>query len=304
MTPPPPEAHLVAVEDWPRETWERVLERARALRAGAPPHPPADGGGIVHFFAEPSTRTRLSFERAAGRLGIVPAHLDAAGSSLTKDESLADTGAVLEALGHRLVVLRHARAGAARELVAKTRGRLRVLSAGEADRTHPTQAALDLLTVLDHAPAFPAISVAVFGDLAHSRVARSTVALLRLFGVRDIRLAPGPFLGRLAETDYPGCPRLAADEAARDAHVLVALRLQRERWGAPPDGLEDYLARHGLDARRLALARPDAIVLHPGPLNRGVEIADAVADGPRSRILDQVANGVWARTAILEALLP
>ncbi len=303
MTPPTTGDHLITVEDWSRSRLEELLARARALRSGAPPRPPPAATGLVHFFAEPSTRTRLSFERAAALLGLRPAHLDAAGSSIVKRESLADTGATLEALGHRLAVVRHGFAGAARTLLAGTRGHLRVVSAGEADRTHPTQALLDLLTVLDHSPRFPDIAVAVFGDVAHSRVARSTLALFSLFGVRDVRLAPGPFRERMRPDDYPGARRLEADEAARDADVLIALRLQKERWESPPADLDRYLEDHGLDERRLALARPDAIVLHPGPLNRGVEIASAVADGPRSRILEQVANGVWIRLAVLEAFL-
>jgi aspartate carbamoyltransferase catalytic subunit len=303
VTSPAPGEHFIDVGDWSRARYESILERARALRSGAPPRRPPPTTGLVHFFAEPSTRTRLSFERAAALLGLRPALLDANGSSLTKRESLSDTGATLEALGHRIVVLRHGRAGAARDLLAGTHGRLGVVSAGEGDRTHPTQALLDLLTVLDHSPRFPDVSVAVFGDVAHSRVARSTLALFALFGVHDVRLAPGPFGARLSANDYPGARRLEADEAARDADILLALRLQQERWETPPDGLDRYLERHGLDERRLALARPDALVLHPGPLNRGVEISPGVADGPRSRILDQVANGVWVRLAVLESLL-
>jgi aspartate carbamoyltransferase catalytic subunit len=303
MTPPAPGGHLIDVKDWPRDQLEALVARARALRSGASPRAPSPAAGLVHFFAEPSTRTRLSFERAASLFGLRPASLDAVGSSLVKHESLTDTGATLEALGYRLVVLRHERVGAARTLLEGTRGDLRVVSAGEADRTHPTQALLDLLTVLDHCPRFPDVAVAVFGDVAHSRVARSTLALFSLFGVRDLRLAPGPFLDRLGPEDYPGMRRLPADEAARDADILLALRLQKERWDRPPPDLDRYLERHGLDERRLALARPDAVVLHPGPLNRGVEISSVVADSPRSRILEQITNGVWVRLAVLETIL-
>lgn len=298
---PPPDTNLINVDDWSRETWEAILARARRLRSGAAPRRPRKTSGLVLFFAEPSTRTRLSFERAALRLGVVPSQLDTTGSSLAKNESLADTGATLEALGHVLVVLRHTRPGAARDLIASTRGLLHVVSAGEGQTTHPTQAALDLLTIIDHVRSFPEITVALFGDLAHSRVARSTVTLLRRFGVRDIRLAPGPF--PLSNDDYPGVTRTTADEAAVGAHVLIALRLQRERWDASPPVFDGYLETHGLTTRRLSMARADAIVLHPGPLNRGIEIADDVADGPRSRILTQVENGVWVRLAILERFL-
>ncbi len=303
VNPTAPIDHLITVEDWPPSRLEALLSRARALRSGASPRPPHTPAGLVHVFAEPSTRTRLSFERAAGLMGVRPSHLDAASSSLVKRESLADTGATLEAIGYRLVVLRHNVSGAARALLAGTRGRLHVVSAGEADRTHPTQGLLDLLTVLDHCPRFPDVSVAVFGDLAHSRVARSTLTLFSLFGVRDIRLAPGPFLDRLEPHDYPGAQRLGSDEAASNADILIALRLQQERWSTPPHNLDHYLEDHGLNERRLALARPDAIVLHPGPLNRGVEISDAVADGAHSLVLQQVANGVWIRLALFELFL-
>jgi aspartate carbamoyltransferase catalytic subunit len=308
MTATPLLRHLLCIRDLDRSQLERLLQRSQALREFALGAPLADaplaGRTVVNLFFEPSTRTRSSFELAGKRLGATVLNFDMANSSTRKGETLADTLYTLEAMGTDVFVVRHAADGVVAQLAEICATRSRLVNAGDGRSNHPTQALLDMLTIRQHKGLdFSTLKVALVGDIRHSRVARSDLQALRLLGTGEIRLAaPEPLLpeaeilaGCLVCTD--------ADQAVAGADVVMTLRLQRERM---EDGLvsslEAYYRDWGISAERLALARPDAIVMHPGPMNRGVEIADAVADGPQSVIREQVSNGVAVRMAVLEAL--
>jgi aspartate carbamoyltransferase catalytic subunit len=302
--PPERPRHLITLQGLPRERLLALLDRAQAL------HPVALGEGrrdalrgrtVVNLFFEPSTRTRSSFQLAATRLGADVLNFDAAHSSARKGESLVDTLHNLEAMGASLFVVRHGEAEAVEELARRAGGSTSIVNAGAGRRAHPTQGLLDMLTIRQHKGAdFSRLRVAIIGDLRHSRVARSDLHALRALGAGEIRIAgPSPLL-----PDPDECVGVQVhsdvDSAIEGADVLIMLRLQRERMeeGLVPS-LEAYHRDWGLTPERLARARADAIVLHPGPMNRGVEIDDAVADGPRSVILAQVSNGVAVRMAVL-----
>ena len=301
--------HLLTLEGLPRPQLERLLERAAALRAralhGRGPRTALAGRTVVNLFFEPSTRTRTSFELAARRLGADVLNFDAALSSTRKGESLGDTLRSIEAMGVDAFVVRHGAEGAMAELAATAAKGTHLVNAGEGRSAHPTQGLLDMLTLRLHkGPDFSRLKIAIVGDIRHSRVARSDLHALRTLGAGEIRAcAPAALLPDGVE--LAGCQVLdTLDEAVAGADAIMLLRLQRERMdeGLVPS-LDAYFADYGLTPRRLALAAPDAVVLHPGPMNRGVEIDDAVADGPQSLVLEQVANGVATRMAVLEELL-
>jgi aspartate carbamoyltransferase catalytic subunit len=301
---PAPLRHLLTLEHLPRATLERLLARAEALRPlalGAGAREALRGRTVVNLFFEPSTRTRSSFQLAALRLGADVLNFEVALSSARKGESNVDTLRNLEAMGATLFVVRHSDSLAVRELAAHAGPATAIVNAGDGRNAHPTQGLLDMLTIRQHkGEDFSRLAVAIVGDLRHSRVARSDLHALRTLGAGEIRVAgPASLLPETAElAGTRACATL--DEALEGADVVMMLRLQRERMeeGLVPS-LESYHAAWGLTAARLARARPDAIVMHPGPMNRGVEIDDAVADGPRSVILQQVANGVAVRMAVL-----
>lgn len=300
-----PPRHLLTLAGMPAADITALLDGATTLRAqtqAAEPLPQLLGGRTVfNLFFEPSTRTRSSFELAARRLGAMVINFDAGSSSTSKGESLEDTIATLEAMDADAFVVRHAANGIVTRLAQATR-RAAMLNAGDGNNAHPTQGLLDLLTIRDHKGTFNALTVAVCGDVRHSRVARSAVHGLQAMGVGELRLcAPAELMPPPDDSDYADCDLLDdMDAALRDADVIIMLRLQKERMHAAL-GLSSsqYFARYGLDGRRLKLARRDAIVLHPGPVNRGIEIADAVADGAQSMILQQVRNGIHVRMAAL-----
>ncbi len=299
--------HLLSLDDLGAARIEDLLDRAvslrNAVRAGAALPALLAGRSVVNLFFEPSTRTRTSFELAARRLGALVVNFDIASSSTSKGETLEDTLATLEAMDSDAFVVRHKDNGTPARLAAHAR-RAAILNAGDGNHAHPTQGLLDLLTIRDHKARIEGLKVAICGDIRHSRVARSDVHGLRALGAGEIRLC-GPAALLPDAADFPGC-RLGEDiDAALDGvDVIVMLRIQKERIEHLP-GLDEtgYFARYGLDAKRLARARPDAIVMHPGPLNRGVEIAADVADGTQSVILEQVANGIFVRMAALVELL-
>ena len=301
--------HLLSLEQLTRDEILRLLDTAQALRPqalGRSAHRPLRGLTVANLFFEPSTRTRASFQLAAERLGADVLNFEAESSSTRKGETLTDTLRNLEAMGASLFVVRHAHSSVPASLAAAALPGSSVISAGDGRHSHPTQGLLDMLTIRQRkGEDFSRLSVAIVGDIRHSRVARSDAQALRTLGVKDLRLAaPASLL------PDPGEPCFAAaqvvdslDAALQGCDVVMTLRLQRERMDEGlVASLEEYYRDWGLSPERLTLARPDAIVMHPGPMNRGVEIADAVADGPQSVILEQVSNGVAARMAVLEHL--
>jgi aspartate carbamoyltransferase catalytic subunit len=259
-----------------------------------------DGVTVANLFTEPSTRTRVSFELAAKRLGAHVVNLEVQLSSRVKGESMLDTVYTLQALHVDAFVIRDAEAGVPELVAANVAPHVSVLSAGEAHLAHPTQGLLDALTVYQRKQRFAGLGIAIVGDIRHSRVARSAWHVFSKLGVQDLRIAAPPALMPDA-SEFAGCSRhTALASALKGADVVMMLRIQRERMGEAdlPDAGQ-YFDAWGLTAARLALARPDAIVMHPQPMNRGIEIASDVADGPQSVIRDQVRNGVAVRMAVL-----
>ena len=299
--------HLLSLDGLDAARIESLLDRAVALRnavrAGAMLPALLKGRTVINLFFEPSTRTRTSFELAARRLGALVVNFDIASSSTSKGETLEDTLATLEAMDSDAFIVRHKENGTPARLAAHAR-RAAILNAGDGNHAHPTQGLLDLLTMRDHKSRIAGLKVAICGDIRHSRVARSDVHGLRALGAAEIRLC-GPAALLPEPVDFPGCQLGEDIDAALDGvDVIVMLRIQKERIEHLP-GLDEagYFSHFGLDSARLARARPDAIVMHPGPLNRGIEIAADVADGAQSVILEQVANGIFVRMAALVELL-
>ena len=301
--------HLLTLEGLSRRELESLLDHAqryvRPLGARAPTSRSLDGLTVATLFTEASTRTRVSFELAARRLGAAVVVIDPQLSSRNKGESMLDTVHTLEAMHVDGFVIRDAEPGLIPHLAAHVAPHVSVFSGGEAHVSHPTQGLLDVLTVRQRkGDRFDRLRVTIMGDIRHSRVARSAATALATLGVGELRLVAPPAL--LPDADeFPASRRYSSpEEGLRDADVVMTLRIQRERMAQAeiPDGAE-YFGRFGLTAPRLRLARPDAIVLHPQPMNRGVEIASEVADGPQSALRDQVRNGVAVRMAVLEALL-
>ena len=300
--------HLTTLENLSRATIERLLDRAETMRDGCAHGTRKldmlSGRTIINLFFEPSTRTRTSFELAARRLGADVINFDIGFSSTSKGEALFDTLHTLEAMHLDAIVVRHKQSGTPDELVRHAMSGVSVINAGDGNRAHPTQGLLDVLTIRQHRPDFERLTVTICGDVKHSRVARSDVHALTALGTKEIRLcAPRALLPDAAE--FPGCVLIDDfDAAIEGADVVIMLRLQKERMAATdlPDEAA-YFARYGLDNRRLERAAKGALVMHPGPINRGIEIASEVADGPQSRILEQVGNGVFVRMAVLAEVL-
>ncbi len=296
--------HLLTLEGIGRPLLTSLLDRAEAFRVapGEAPrrHTWLAGRTVANLFFEPSTRTRASFELAARRLGADVINLDIQASSAVKGESLEDTLYTLEAMNVDVFVVRHKDVGVQALMASHAAPHVHVLNAGEAHLSHPTQGLLDAFTIRRHKPDLANLSVAIVGDIKHSRVARSALRALVTLGVRDIRLA-GPKTLLPKKGELKGELFTDADKAVRGADVVMMLRIQKERMqkAAVPSAAA-YFKRYGLDARRLKLAKPDAIVMHPGPMNRGIEISAEVADGPRSVIREQVSNGVAVRMAVLQ----
>ena len=317
MTPSPVEQlatdgrlrHLLTLDGLPADALIELLDDAEALRpqalGGTSQRSALTGKTVCTLFFEPSTRTRSSFQLAAKRLGADTLNFNVATSSSSKGETALDTMRNLEAMGVNCFVVRHAENGAVAALAAGAHAGTGFINAGDGRSNHPTQGLLDMLTLRQRKGRdFSRLRVLIVGDVKHSRVARSDLHALRTLGAGEIRIC-GP-TGLLPEDDaLRGC-RVSTDfDAALDGvDAVMMLRLQRERMeeGLVPS-LEQYFRDYGLTAARLGRAAPDAVVLHPGPMNRGVEIADAVADGPQSVILDQVSNGVAVRMAVLKRLL-
>jgi aspartate carbamoyltransferase catalytic subunit len=260
------------------------------------------GRTVANLFFEPSTRTRASFDLAGKRLGADVLNLDVNTSSRKKGESILDTIYTLEAMRCDIMVVRDASSGVPAYIARHVKEHVSILNAGEADVSHPTQGLLDLLTIRRHKGGFDNLVVSIVGDIRHSRVARSTGWGLHTLGVGELRLISPPAMAPNPD-EMPFariCDKL--DEGLSGADVVMALRIQRERIsdleGIP--GTEEYFSNYGISHERMKLARPDAIVMHPGPMNRGIEIEGSLADGGQSVITEQVANGVAVRMAVLE----
>lgn len=270
-----------------KEISERPIKKAPTLR----------GKTVVLFFHEPSTRTRVSFDIAAKRLSADVIAISAATSSLVKGETLIDTARNLEAMHPDILVIRHAASGAPHMIAGKVAAS--VINAGDGAHAHPTQALLDMMTVMERKGRLIDLKIAIVGDIAHSRVARSNIVGFSRMGASVTIAAPPTMLPRGIES--LGCRATdAMDDAIADADVIMMLRIQKERQAKQLIPSErEYAKRYGLTMQRLKKAKPDAIIMHPGPMNRGVEIASDVADGPHAVILDQVTNGVALRMALL-----
>jgi aspartate carbamoyltransferase catalytic subunit len=293
--------HLLGIEGLSRATAERILDTAQAFlevtRRPIRKVPTLRGKTVINLFYEASTRTRTSFELAGKRLSADVVNISGSSSSVSKGESLRDTVATLDAMHADVLVIRHSASGAAEYVSRRTRAA--VINAGDGMHEHPTQALLDAFTIRQHKPDLAGLRVAICGDILHSRVARSNALLLKLLGA-EVRLA-GPRTLLPPGIETLGCPTFdRLEPALEEADVVMMLRIQQERLGgAFFPSLREYARVFGLNRSRLEHAKPDAIVMHPGPMNRGVEIADDVADGSRSVVLNQVEAGVATRMAVL-----
>jgi aspartate carbamoyltransferase catalytic subunit len=293
--------HLLDVGALNRASAERILETAQAFlevtRRPIRKVPTLRGKTIINLFYEASTRTRTSFELAGKRLSADVVNIGGSSSSVSKGESLRDTVATLDSMHADVIVIRHSASGAAAYVAARTRAA--VVNAGDGMHEHPTQALLDAFTIRQHKPNIEGLRVAICGDILHSRVARSNIRLLTMLGA-EVRVAgPRTLIPKGVEAfECDVFDRI--EPAIADADVIMMLRIQQERiGGAFLSTLREYSRVFGLNRERLARAKPDAIVMHPGPMNRGVEIADDVADGARSVVLNQVEAGVATRMAVL-----
>jgi aspartate carbamoyltransferase catalytic subunit len=295
---------LLSIDDLSREEIYRVLDTAEAMREiGARPIkkvPTLRGKTVVNLFYEPSTRTRTSFEIAEKRLSADTLNIAVATSSVLKGETLVDTAMNIEAMAPDMIVIRHASSGACHLLARICRSR--IINAGDGMHEHPTQALLDAFTIRQHKPTIEGLKIAIVGDLLHSRVLRSNVLLLTKLGAEVWVCGPPTLIPRGIE-QLGVRVSTSVDEAIADADAIMMLRIQQERMqGAFFPSLREYFTLFGMTAERIKQAKPDVIIMHPGPMNRGVEIASDVADGPYSVILEQVANGVAVRMAVLYLL--
>jgi len=260
------------------------------------------GKRVLLLFYEASTRTRSSFEIAAKSMGAMTTLVLSSGSSIEKGESLLDTGYTLQAVGADVMVIRHPHAGAPQLMASRLN--IPVINAGDGMHEHPSQALLDAYTILKHKKTLKGLNVTIVGDIFHSRVARSAVHLLSKFGADITLCGPPEFLPDLATTLAPGLQVTRhLDEALRGADVITVLRVQKERLAGTKLRLEDYIARFQMTMPRLKLAKRDAMVMHPGPIIRGLELTWEVADCPQSVIVEEVRNGVPVRMAILARAL-
>jgi aspartate carbamoyltransferase catalytic subunit len=285
--------HLLDTAETFRDISQREIKKVPALR----------GRTVINLFFEPSTRTRTSFEIAAKRLSADAVNISVSTSSLSKGETLLDTARNLEAMSPDCIVVRHSMAGAPQQLAKM--GNSPIVNAGDGSHEHPTQALLDALTIREHKGSIQNLKVAIIGDVLHSRVARSNVHLLTKLGASVSVAGPGTLVpAEFAELVDQGLRvEKGIQDAIDGADVVMILRIQRERQDAAFfPSMREYAVHYGLQAKHLKLAAEDAIVMHPGPMNRGVEISSEIADGSRSLILDQVTNGVAVRMAVLYLL--
>ena len=296
--------HLLGLEGLPKKQIEKILtvadnlldqkfklQKSKILRDMS----------VANLFFEPSTRTRNTFEIAAKRTSAKTINVDLANSATKKNETLMDTMHTLKAMQIDMFVIRHQQNGLPHR-VAKNLEGVSIINAGDGINAHPTQALLDMLTIRQHKKSFDNLSVAIVGDIRHSRVARSDIQAMKTLGTSDIRLIAPETLHYKEET--PGLERFGSlKQGIEDADVIISLRLQKERMIAAdiPDE-QTYFEGFGLTSENLKLAKPDAIIMHPGPVNRDIELSSEVADGAQSVILQQVTNGIAVRMAVMEIL--
>ncbi len=285
--------HLLDTAETFRDVSRREIKKVPALR----------GRTVINLFFEPSTRTRTSFEIAAKRLSADAVNVSVSTSSVSKGETLLDTARNLEAMSPDCIVVRHSMGGAPQQLARM--GNSPIVNAGDGSHEHPTQALLDALTIREYKHRIEGLKVAIIGDVLHSRVARSNIYLLTKLGATVTVAGPGtlvpPEFVELVDNGLRVEKRI--DDAIDGADVVMILRIQRERQDSVfLPSMREYAVHYGLQPKHLERAAPDAIVMHPGPINRGVEIASEIADGSRSLILDQVSNGVAVRMAVLYLL--
>ncbi|MBI2778692.1 MAG: aspartate carbamoyltransferase catalytic subunit [Gammaproteobacteria bacterium] len=296
--------HFLTIEGLNRKLLVEILDTAESFSGVTAQSikkvPLLRGKTIVNLFFEASTRTRTTFELAAKRLSADVLNINVAASATSKGESLLDTLHNLQAMHCDMFVVRHDRSGAAHFIAQHVAPHISVINAGDGRHAHPTQAMLDMFTIRRHKKDFAPLNIAIVGDILHSRVARSQIHALTTLGVNEVRVI-GPETLMPADVEALGV-HVHHDlrEGLRDVDVVITLRLQHERMrGALLPSEHEYFRLYGLTEEKLALAKPDVIVMHPGPINRGVEIDSAVADGTRSVILEQVTHGIAVRMAIM-----
>ena len=296
--------HFLTIDGLSKETLTEILDTAESFASMSEQQvkkvPLLRGKTIVNLFFENSTRTRTTFELAASRLSADVISINIATSATSKGESLLDTIRNLEAMHVDMFVVRHAISGAGHFIAQNTAPHISVINAGDGQHAHPTQAMLDMFTIRQHKQDFSQLRVAIIGDILHSRVTRSQIQALNTLGTKEVRvIAPKTLLPQQVET--LGVTAFNnIEEGLTDTDVIIMLRLQKERMtSALLPSEREYFKCFGLTEKRLKLARPDAIVMHPGPINRGVEIESSIADGPQSVILQQVSNGITVRMAIM-----
>lgn len=292
---------LLGLEETTPEQILSILKLARRMQA-RPPRPLLRGKRIALLFYEPSTRTRVSFEFAAKLLGTHTSLISSSASSIEKGESLVDTGKTLQALGADCIVVRHPSSGAPHVLARNLR--IPIISAGDGMHEHPSQGLLDAYTILRHRKSLKGLKVTMVGDIQHSRVVRSNIHLLTKFGAQTVLCGPPELLPEFAETLSRNVKIIRhMEEAVRKADVVMMLRVQKERLHGLKLDVNKYVAQYQLTAERLKLAKPDALLMHPGPMIRGMEIQSELADSLQSVIEEQVQNGVYVRMAILATCL-
>jgi aspartate carbamoyltransferase catalytic subunit len=298
---------LLGIEDLTREEIQAILDRSRDFQPRVEPRfrklDLLRGRMVVNLFFEASTRTRTSFEIAAKRLGADTISITAQASSVSKGESLVDTLNTLGAMRPDAIIMRHSASGAP-HFLQRHLLETPIINAGDGTHEHPTQALLDARTILDHGASLEGLRVAIIGDIAHSRVARSNAYLLSKFGAEIVLCGPASLLPQELKQIAPGITLTTdMDEAICAADVIMMLRVQLERQYESSFPAGEYFRFYGLRLEHLRLARPDVIVMHPGPINRGREISSEVADSQRSVILNQVENGIAVRMAVLERVM-
>lgn len=300
--------HFLSTSNHSRENLIQILDVADSFisfgKREIKKVPLLRGKTVVNLFFEPSTRTRTTFEIAAKRLSADVINLNTSRMSTSKGESILDTVYTLEAMHVDLFVVRDGASGTAELIARHLPDDVRVINAGDGRHAHPTQAMLDMFTIRHYKGAFEDLTVAIVGDILHSRVARSQIQALRILGVKEIRVI-GPKTLIPTKIESMGViPYYDMDKGLEGVDAILMLRLQHERMeGQQIPSKQEYFYRFGLTSRRVALAAPDAIVMHPGPINRGLEISSNVADGPQSVILPQVTNGIAVRMAIMSLLM-
>lgn len=300
--------HFIAIEGLPREILVDILDTAESFAGVADQKvkkvPLLRGRTIANLFFEPSTRTRSTFELAAKRLSADVLNINVNASSTSKGETLLDMLRNLEAMDIEMFVVRHNSSGAAEFIARNVAPHVSVINAGDGRHAHPTQAMLDMFTIRRHKPDFASLKVAIVGDILHSRVARSQIHALNTLGVHEVRVVGPKTLLPVGIEQLGVHPYTNIDEGIRDVDVIIMLRLQNERmYGGFIPSEHEYFRLYGLTEQRLTLAQPDVMVMHPGPINRGVEMDSAVADGPHSVILEQVTNGIAVRMAAMSIVM-